>query len=285
VLIPLAVPNLGPREADYAAQAITSGWVGPDGPFVERFEDAVAGVTGRRWAVATITGSAALHVSAYVLWGFRPWTGHRRAAFPAMRNVFALMNSGFRPQEIPGGVNHDIAIYENDYDDDIGLWTLADRAPAIGEPPADAHLECYSFAANKTVTCGHGGAVVGDDPVLLKEVREAVRQGYGLPGLFNYRMANINAAIGCAQIERLDELKASKRSIWQRYADAGLPMVQRGASRWMSTLNAPAALAQQLADEDIEARHEPSGVSIPCSTGLSESDQAKVIEACLALLR
>jgi len=277
-MIQLAVPNLGPREATCAAQAITSGWVGPSGPFVEKFEEMVARAAGRQWAVATITGTAALHVSAFVLWNWRPCFRIWKSSFPAMANVRQNL-WGHGPIK-DGGFNHDVAMYE------ARGRVIADRAPAIGERHIiNADVECYSFAANKIVTCGHGGAVVGDDPDLEKRIRAEIMQGYGLPGHFNYRMANINAAIGCAQMERLAELKAAKRRIWQRYADAGLPMVDRGASRWMSTVIWSAALVPQLAEEGIEARAEPAGVSIPCSTGLTESDQDMVMETCLALLR
>jgi perosamine synthetase len=281
-MIPLAAPNLGRREAEYAASAIASGWVGPDGPFVERFEDLVAKASGRKWAVATITGTAALHVAGYVL-GF---SGKRVAfpeeAFPAARNVLTML--GCDISEIYTGSDHDLWWYSYDADQ---AHAFCDRAPAIGEPPttvSKSALECYSFAANKIATCGHGGAVVGDDPDLLTGVRLEVRQGYYLDGHFNYRMANINAAIGCAQMERLDELKDAKRRIWQRYADAGLPMVDRGPSRWMATLRAPAGLVETLARDGIESRAEPAGVSIPCGTGLTEYEQDNVIKSCATLL-
>lgn len=280
-MIPLSAPNLGNIEQAYLVQAVKSGWVGPSGPFVEQFEDDVAKISGRTWAIATITGTAALHVSAFVLWGFKPNIRIWRNAFPAMRNVRENL-WGFGKIIGSGGINHDHALYE------CRSLVLADRAPAIGELKIlNANIECYSFAANKIVTCGHGGAIVGDDLYLEACLREEIHQGYGMKGHFNYRMANINAAIGCAQMERIDELKSAKRRIWQKYADAGLPMIDRGESRWMATIKPnlpPELVVGYLEANGIEARAEPSGVSIPCSTNLSECDQDKVIEICKSLL-
>lgn len=277
-MIHLAEPNMGANEARYAADAIRSNWVGPDGKYVRTFEEMVAAAAGRRWAAATITGTAALHLAAYVLWGPRPCFGVMADSFTAMANVRRILH-GFGPVR-EGGKNHDLAVYK------CGYKAIADRAPAIGEPPPEqrSSLECYSFAANKIVTCGHGGAVVGDDIELELKVRHEIKQGYGRQGAFNYRMANLNAAIGCAQMERLAELKEKKRSIWRRYQEAGLPMVDRGASRWMSTIEVSARTAHRLTDRGIEARYEPSGVSIPCGTGLTEKQQTHVIEVCQELL-
>lgn len=269
-MIKLAAPNIGELEREYVDQAINSGWVGPDGPFVEQFEEKVTKASGRKWAVATITGTSALHVAAFVLWGYRPVFRIWKQAFPAMANI--RQNLWGWGEIKNGGVNHDVALYESKG------CILADRAPAIGERHIiNADIECYSFAANKIVTCGHGGAVVGDDPLLLNEVRKEARQGYTVDGHFNYRMANINAALGCAQMERLAELKDAKRVIWQRYDDAGMPLVDRGPSRWMATIKASEDLVAKFAEYGIEARYEPAGVSIPCGSALTNDDQDNVI--------
>lgn len=284
-MIPLAVPNIGLLEREYVAAALADGYVGPDGPFVRQFESLVAKAAGRTWAVATITGTAALHAAVATLWaGSANYERVRigRDAFPAMSNILTML--GRAHSYDLSGTNHDLAVYRRA---PIEL-AIADRAPAIGEDPClDAAVECYSFAANKTVTCGHGGAIVGDDPALEEAIRTQIVQGYGRPGHMNYRMANLNAALGCAQMLRLEELRMLKRRVWNRYIVRDLPLVHRGASRWMCTLNVPcpADFVKELAASyNIQARAEPSGVSIPCSTGLSKADQDKVIAACQALL-
>jgi len=282
-MIPLAVPNLTGKEGEYVAEAIASGWVGPEGPFVERFEGMVREVSGRRWAIATITGSAALHASATALGFAGDCVVVMRKSFPAARNVFRSLGCDVVFSE--GGENHDIAAYSPG----TMKWpVLVDAAPAIGNKPIGT-VECYSFAANKTVTCGHGGAVVGDDPSLEGRVTMLINNR---TGKYNYRMANINAAIGCAQMERLEEFREIKRNIWQRYADAGLPMIDRGPSRWMSTIEQPKVFFIGGFRHRLEGvggfRHRLEadwGISLPCSTSLTRDDQDKVIKACEESLR
>ena len=273
-MIPLSVPNLGPLEREYVAQALASGWVGPAGPFVERFEAMVAKAAGRQWAIATITGSAALHAAALDAgFAFRRIDVPRHA-FPAMRNVLMAIDAKITSRD--GGRYHDNQAYVTPRG-----CIVCDRAPAIGHVSVGIHLECYSFAANKIVTCGHGGAIVGNEPAVEKRLRSVIHQGYGRLGVLNYRMANLNAALGCAQMERLDELKAAKKRIWKRYQDAGLSMIERGASRWMATVDLPHGVVDYLSDRGIESRAEPSGgVSLPSSTGITEAEQDEVIRAC-----
>lgn len=278
-MIELSPPNIGVLEQEFMNTVLSSGWVGPDGTAVEMFEERVAAAAGRKWAIATITGTAALHAAAFVLWSRRPRVNTYEAAFPAMANV--MIHLGYAGYSVPGGVDHDLAIYKQN--DRPNARVIADRAPAIGEPKSDADVECYSFAANKIVTCGHGGAIVGDDQDLEGYIRYEIRQGYLHDGHFNYRMANVNAAIGCAQMERLGELKEAKRRIWNRYRDAGLQMVERGASRWMATISVPYPYlmprAEVLNKMGIGARAEPAGLSLPCGSGLTEDDQDRVIRA------
>lgn len=278
-VIPLASPNLGREEQMYVGEAIASGHVGPDGPFVRRFEEMVAKAAGRRWAVATITGTAALH-AAFAVEQLQGTVPTPELAFPAAQNMLGLI--GCHTDMVWSGQNHD----SYGYTSWIRPGFVWDRAPAIGEPLPGTNrpLECFSFAANKIATCGHGGAVCGDDAALEAEIRSFIHQGYGRPGKTNYRMANLNAALGCAQMERLDELKAAKKRIWNRYAEH-LPMIDRGASRWMATADLPHDIVPKLAEMGIETRAEPSGgVSLPCSTHLSEEDQDLVLR-CVASLR
>lgn len=275
-MIPLSVPNIGPLEREYVAQALASGWVGPAGPFVERFEDLVAKAAGRNWAIATITGSAALHAAALEAGFAYRQIDVPRHAFPAMRNVLIAIDAKIRL--VNGGQQHDHETYSVSFKS-----IVCDRAPAIAEEwdePSDI-IDCYSFAANKIATSGHGGAIVGDNVEQEKRLRSALHQGYGRPGVFNYRMANLNAALGCAQMERLNELKKAKRRIWNRYEAANLPMIERGASRWMATVNLPHGVVDYLKEIGIESRAEPSGgVSLPSSTSITEAEQDEVIRAC-----
>ncbi|MBF0340061.1 MAG: aminotransferase class I/II-fold pyridoxal phosphate-dependent enzyme [Magnetococcales bacterium] len=114
-----------------------------------------------------------------------------------------------------------------------GLPVIADAAAALGATrhgkpvgALGAELSVFSFNGNKTITCGGGGAVVGEDPELLARVRHLtttarVGSGYDHDMVgFNYRMTSLQAAVGCAQLERLEELVAAKRRIRAHYDEA-----------------------------------------------------------------
>jgi dTDP-4-amino-4,6-dideoxygalactose transaminase len=121
-----------------------------------------------------------------------------------------------------------------------GLPVVADAAAALGARYKGrnlaglADLSVASFNGNKTVTAGGGGAIVGADDTVVKLVRHLtttarVGDDYDHDRVgYNYRMTNLQAAVGCAQLERLDEFVTAKRRIRARYdqALAGLPGVK-----------------------------------------------------------
>lgn len=111
-----------------------------------------------------------------------------------------------------------------------GLPVVADAAAAlgmrykghrVGELGAD--ISVVSFNGNKTVTAGGGGVVLGDDPDLLELVRHLTTTARATEDYihdrvgFNYRMTNLQAAVGCAQLEQLDDFVAAKRHIRATY--------------------------------------------------------------------
>lgn len=126
---------------------------------------------------------------------------------------------------IPADMDRIVAIAR-----EFGLKIVADAAAALGATYKNrpsgclgADLSMYSFNGNKTVTCGGGGAITGSDEALMKLVRHlttTARLGteyvHDIVG-FNYRMTNLEAAVGCAQMERFDEFLAAKRRIFERY--------------------------------------------------------------------
>jgi len=280
-MIQLAPPNLGAPELANLAATVNTNYVGPGGGFVTKFEEMVARAAQRKWAIAVVTGSVALGVSMEMLIPAGATVQVGRNAFPAAKNSLERLEAHIVYNE--GGADHDYARYQGTH-----CWaSVADCAPAIGNERTKDTVECYSFAANKIVTCGQGGAIVGDDPGLEEQLRARIVQGYGMPEGYNFRMANVNAAMGCAQMDQLKEFRARKVEIWDRYADH-FPMVGRGPSRWMSTVRfnrVPVKEVQDLLKVDgIESRIEPCGISIPCGTGLTDEEQTKVIESLKRIL-
>jgi len=214
-----------------------------------------------------------------------------------------------------------------------GVIVIEDAAGAIGaryrDRPAGGLGEAaiFSFNGNKTVTTGGGGMVVLDDVDLAEHARAFSAQSrngnayrYFEAG-FNFRLPNVNAALGLAQLGRLDEMLGAKRSIAARYdgALAGredlVPMprctwAESGCWLYSVRCASPAdavALALHMDAAGIDARvfwEALSGqapyadaprhltgvaarlsgavVSLPCSSNLRESDQARVIKALTA---
>ncbi|WP_439576139.1 DegT/DnrJ/EryC1/StrS family aminotransferase [Phreatobacter sp.] len=159
--------------------------------------------------------------------------------------------------------------------DDHGIALIEDAAEAIGSrydgKPAGSFglASVFSFHGSKTVTTGEGGMLLTDDDALAERVNILRDQGRHPTSRaliteevgFKYRMSSLQAAMGCAQMERLDELIAMKRAIfgWYREALEGVPHLTLNAepsrvfnSYWMVTALVDPALGlikQQLAAE------------------------------------
>lgn len=102
-------------------------------------------------------------------------------------------------------------------------------------------VSCFSFYANKNVTTGEGGMVLTDDAGLAERLRSRRNLCFGSPGRFlhedrgwNYRMTNLQAALGCAQLERIEELIRRKIEVAKKYDDGlkGLPLQLPRAEAW-----------------------------------------------------
>jgi len=302
-MIPVAEPVLDGNERMYVENAVRSGWVSGGGPYVERFEEQVAKACNKMWCVATLTGTAALHL-ALVATGARSVCKMPSLWFIAAAN--AVTQAGAKPYftDIPQNWTPDFAQISRG---------VVDAAASIGGQPVMAHpkaLQCLSFNGNKTITTGQGGAVVGDDYDMGKRVRHlatlAKERNYTFDDIgFNYRMSNLTAAMGVAQMERLEELSSRKLAIINRYREADLDMVR---SSWMAILKTPqkAAVIHGLWAQDIIAKPfwEPlhlqkpyemhlrdaelintneewdNLVCLPCSANLTVDDQDRVIR-CL----
>ncbi|MEE2614166.1 MAG: LegC family aminotransferase [Verrucomicrobiota bacterium] len=378
-MIPLVVPNLNGREAEYLQQCIKTTFVSSIGPFVERFEGVVANATGVSQAVAVSSGTSGLHAAlvavgvgrddlvvlpsftfiasanAIAYCGASPWlfdvteeswtldpallTKHFETETYQKNGRLIHKETGRRVAAVmpvytfgmPADMDAIVKI-ANDYN----LPVIADGAAALGATykgrlsgNLGADLTIYSFNGNKTVTTGGGGAVVGEKVDLVKLVRHLtttakVGDGYHHDRIgFNYRMTNIAAAVGCAQMELLEKFVSAKRRIQENYNSAlkSFPGVDifpqpewaEGAC-WLSGITMPdlesaKALRDRLKENNIDARpfwksiHLQSMfldsprtaqtfsseiwsriVTLPCSSGLIEADQLKVISTIQKLL-
>lgn len=152
-----------------------------------------------------------------------------------------------------------------------GLPLIEDAAEALGSRLHGKHLGTFgqlgvlSFNGNKVVTTGGGGAILTDDEALARRAKHLTTTARVPAGWhfvhdeigFNYRLPNLNAALGCAQLERLDDFIARKRVLAARYAEAFVKVpevtlfTERPGARsnyWLNTiLLKPAAAAQREA--------------------------------------
>ena len=273
IIIPLAVPNVGPREAELVQQCFTDNWVSTVGPFVDQLERKIAQVSGAPFGVAVAAGTMGLHAALDALGvgrgdvvilptytfiasanaiahtGARPWLFDIRQRDwtldvddlqIALRDdcvrdhegVLRLKATGERVAAImpvytlgtPADMDRIMPLARC-----LHIPVVADAAAALGAlykgrpigQLADATV--YSFNGNKTITTGGGGMIVGSDGKLmnlLKHITSTARIGveYDHDRIgFNYRMTNLEAAMGCAQLEKLEIFLRNKKRIRETY--------------------------------------------------------------------
>jgi perosamine synthetase len=352
--LPVYRPQLGERERRYLLEAFDSGWISSKGDFVNRFEQAFARYVGSSRAVSVCNGTVALHVALVALRiGLGDEVIVPTFTYVASVNMIRLAGAtpvfaDSDPatwQVDPADVERRITsktraimavhLYGQACDMDAigaiarrrGLLIVEDCAEAFGTRIGERHagtfgdVATYSFFGNKTITTGEGGMVVARDDAIAERVallkNQAVsreREYWHVDVGFNYRMTNLQAAIGLAQIEQADELLAAKRRIAMAYRDAlrGLPLEfhdeQPGSthSYWMVSLLAPDEgtrdrLRHALAQAGVETRptfvpaHQmpmyasesaarypvaeslgARGINLPSWPGLSDDDVAQV---------
>jgi perosamine synthetase len=256
--IPVAKPLLAGNEAAYVAECIATNWISSQGRFVRRFEHDFAAFCNAEHAAATCNGTAALHLALAALdVGPGDEVIVPSLTFIATANsvrytgaipVFADCESdtwNLDPAEIGRLVTSRtkavivVHLYGQparmdeimEQADRHGLTVIEDAAEAHGAMYKGrmvggiGHLGCFSFFGNKIITTGEGGMVVCNSGRLADRVRILRDHGmdperrYWHPWVgFNYRMTNLQAAVGCAQLERIDEILESKRQTAKWYA-------------------------------------------------------------------
>jgi len=276
-MIALHEPYFGGNEWQYVKECLDTGWVSSVGKFVSRFEQDLAAFTEIPHAVATVNGTAALHIAlllAGVTAGDEVLTPS--LTFVATTNAIAYCHAiphfvesemrtlGVSPsalaeylQEI-AEVKHGVCynrltqrpmkalLVMHTFGHPVDLDALAeicaryhlvlieDAAEALGSYYKGKHvgsvgrLATLSFNGNKTITTGGGGAILTCDPALAQQAKHLTTTAkVPHPWLFthdavayNYRLPNINAALGCAQLEQLPQFLAAKRQVALRYQAA-----------------------------------------------------------------
>ena len=256
--IPISSPTIGQKEAEYVMDCLTSTWISSAGSYIDRFEDAFAEVAGAKHAIACSNGTAALHLAlvalgvkpgdevlvptltfvacsnAVIYCGATPvlvdidpdiWAIDaaqiESLITPKTRGIIAVHLRGH-----PADMDSIMTIARRH-----GLFVVEDAAQAHGAKFNDTpvgsigDVGTFSFFGNKLITTGEGGMVTTNGDAIADRIRLLKNQGmtkerrYWHPVVgYNYRMTNIQAAIGLAQVERLPEIlfRHQRISEWYR---------------------------------------------------------------------
>lgn len=256
--IPWAEPRYWGHEEDYALDALRSSWVS-GGPYVDRLEADLASFTGSPFFAATSNGTTAIHAAflgielkpgdEVIVPGF---------AFMAAANVALHMNAvpvfadvdpdswcitaasiervltprtkAIVPVHTYGNICDMSPIL--DLAAASGLWVVEDAAEAFGstyrgkQAGTIAPVGTYSFHATKTITTGEGGGVATNDADVHDRITLYRSHGVRSRRYFhdvaghNFRLTNIQAAIGCAQLEQVEPIIAARKRLYRAYTDA-----------------------------------------------------------------
>lgn len=257
--LPVAEPALVGREKEYVMDCLDSTWISSNGAYIQRFEESFAEFCGVKHAVSVCNGTAALHVALLALgvgpgdeviipdltyvatanavvycgakpvfvdseletWNMNPAQIEEKIT-PLTRGIIVVHLFGH-----PVDMDPILAIAERH-----ALFVLEDAAEAHGAEYKGrkvgnmGHMSTFSFYGNKIITTGEGGMVVTNDDFLARHARQLKGQGqdfekrYWFPILgYNYRMTNIQAAIGLAQLEKINWYLERRRQNAQWYLE------------------------------------------------------------------
>jgi len=349
--IPVYTPDLTGNERKYVLDAVESGWISSIGVYVDRFEQSLVNLTGFEHVIAVCNGTVALHLALHCN-NIGPGDEVIVPTFTYIASVNTIAQTGAIPVFAdvresdwlldPADLERRITprtkaimpvhLYSGLCDPEVnaiarrhGLAIIEDCAEALGSSRSGVHagrtgdVATFSFFGNKTITTGEGGAVATDNAELAARMRKVKGQGQSLNRRywhdelgFNYRMTNIAAAIGVAQLERFDDIVGRKRAIAAAYrrhlADSAVvfqsPAPDVVSNEWLISLLLPEgcdrdAVMARMAANGVDSRpvfycahHMPMylrdehfpraeaiaarGISLPSYPGLSDDDVAQV---------
>ena len=326
-MIPFARPSLDGNERAYINECLDTGWLTHAGRFESAFQDAFqARFTNveRNTCIATSSGTGALHLALLAMGVTRGdevivpslTFGATAAAVLAVGATPVFVDVcretwGIDYRRVPDLITArtkailPVHLYGEDagYFRGFCLPVIEDSCEALGMVPLRGDLACFSFYGNKVITTGEGGMLCGSSELIEKA--RLYRDGgfdsdyrHMVPGL-NYRMTNLQAALGLAQLERLDYLLRRRLANVEAYKKA-LP----GKGKWLfvAETKTPRSLAEHLTAHGVESRplfmpmHRcpafeqyakgrfdvadeiwRNGLALPTGPHLSEADVTKII--------
>lgn len=256
-MIPVFRPVIGEKEIEYVNDCLKENWISHNGKYNKKFEEKFADFCGVKYSVGVTSGTAALHLALlaigiekedeFIVPDFTMASCGFAVAYCGAKPVFVDAERetwNIDVNKIEEKISNRtkaimvVHIYGHPCEMDKVLSIVKKYNLRVVEDCAEAHgavykgktvgsfgnVAAFSFYANKIITTGEGGMVVTDD----KEIAERARWLHSLAfdkerrfiheevG-YNFRMTNLQAAIGLAQIERIDEIIEKKRKIAKKY--------------------------------------------------------------------
>lgn len=267
-VIPLSQPSITALEVACITDAAESGWVSSKGKYIDRFEESFAAYCGTRYALTTSSGTTALHLALasyniqsgdeVIVPDITFISTANAVSYTGARPVFVDIDPETLcidvervKQAITPQTKAIVAVHLYGHPANVpalkaiaqprGIVVIEDAAEAHGAS-IDGHRtgslgDCaiFSFYGNKIVTCGEGGMLTTNDTALyeralhLRNQAMSPTQRYWHTEIgFNYRMTNLQAALGFAQMKRIDSFVQKKKEIfdWYRLYLAPHPKMQ-----------------------------------------------------------
>jgi perosamine synthetase len=258
-MIPVWEPVLDGNERKYVLDCLETNWISSLGSYITRFEESVARFCGAPHGVACSSCTTGLHMALVAL-GIGPGDDVLIPDFTLIVSANTVIEAGARPvlvdadpktwcidpEKLEEGIGSRtravMAVHMYGHPCDMpaildiarrhDLLVIEDCAEAHGAEIAGQRVgsfgdaACFSFYGNKILTTGEGGMVLCTDPALAEKMRLLRNQAFEHPRFvhremgFNYRITNVQAAIGLAQTEKVEEKIEKKREIARWYAGA-----------------------------------------------------------------
>jgi len=255
----VAEPEIGEEELKNVVEAVRSGWISSKGRFIEEFENLFAKYVSVKYGVATSNGTTALHlalvaldikphdevivpdltfaatINAVLYVGAKPIIVDIDPSYwclspDKVREAITSRTKAIIPVHLYGHPCDMDAIME--IAERYGLYIIEDAAEAHGAEykgrrvGSFGHVACFSFYGNKVITTGEGGMCLTNDEGLAEKMR--ILRDHGMDPRkrywhdvigFNYRMTNLQAALGVAQLSKIEKFIERKRRIAKLYAE------------------------------------------------------------------
>jgi len=257
-MIPVCEPVMDGHEIDYVVDCLRTNWISSAGKYIHQFEEKFSAYCGVPFGVACSSGTTAIHLALAAL-GIGPGDEVIIPDFTLIVSANMVVLTGAKPvlvdvdqrtwcidpnlieQKITPRSRAIMAVHMYGHPCDMeaimavasrhNLYVIEDCAEAHGaevngkKVGSFGHASCFSFYGNKILTTGEGGMVLCKDEAIAERMRLLRNQGFQQPRFvhevmgFNYRMTNIQAAIGLAQTEMVEQKVERKRWIGQTYND------------------------------------------------------------------